>query len=87
MVGGDYITTERGIKQFCISVVKSVYYVKQTCNIFLGVNAMLTWRYVSLTGIAYSPVSVKTCSMAHFVAKKSLPYRYMAGKRLLRENK
>lgn len=40
-----------------------------------------------LTGIAYSPVSVKTCSMAYFVAKKSLLYGYMAGKRLLRENK
>ncbi len=28
MVGGDYITTERHIKQFCISFVKFVYYIK-----------------------------------------------------------
>lgn len=55
MVGGDYITTERRIKQFYVPVVKFVYYIKQIGNMFLCVNEMLTWWYVLLTGIACSP--------------------------------
>lgn len=43
MVGGDYITTERRIKQFYVPVVKFVYYIKQIGNMLLCVNVMLTW--------------------------------------------